>query len=121
MGCFRVACSWHKPSRCGSTSHCYDILALSKQLVRESAGDRRRLLTSIKPNQPSEKLWNCAVLHHDRNDAKPRVHAIAVKGYRDKGSDYFDRINSEGLKRHLVKRLENLGHRVKLEPITACA
>jgi len=41
--------------------------------------------------------------------------------YRDKGSDYFDRINSEGLKRHLIKRLENLGHRVKLEPITAGA
>jgi len=39
--------------------------------------------------------------------------------YRDKGSDYFDRINSEGLKRHLVKRLESLGHRVKLEPILA--
>ena len=41
--------------------------------------------------------------------------------YRDKGSDYFDRINSEGLKRHLVKRLESLGHRVKLEPIVGDA
>jgi transposase len=39
--------------------------------------------------------------------------------YRDKGSDYFDRINAEGLKRHLVKRLENLGLRVKLEPTSA--
>jgi transposase len=39
--------------------------------------------------------------------------------YRDKGSDYFDRINSEGLKRHLVKRLESLGHKVKLEPVLA--
>ena len=40
--------------------------------------------------------------------------------YRDRGSDYFDRINSEGLnlKRHLVKRLEGLGHKVKLEAAT---
>jgi transposase len=40
--------------------------------------------------------------------------------YQEMGSDYFDRINSEGLKRHLVKRLEGLGHKVRLEsPIPA--
>ena len=40
--------------------------------------------------------------------------------YREMGSDYFDRFNSEGLKRHLVKRLEGLGHKVRLEsPIPA--
>jgi imidazolonepropionase-like amidohydrolase len=30
--------------------------------------------------------------------------------------DYFDRINAEGLKRYLVKRLESLGQKVTLEP-----
>ena len=37
--------------------------------------------------------------------------------YRESGGDYFERINAEGLKRHLIKRLERLGHRVVLGPI----
>lgn len=36
--------------------------------------------------------------------------------YEDHGADYFDRINAEGLKRYLVKRLEHMGHRVVLTP-----
>jgi transposase len=36
--------------------------------------------------------------------------------YRDLGPDYFDKLNSESLKRNLVKRLEKLGHKVTLEP-----
>jgi hypothetical protein len=33
--------------------------------------------------------------------------------YEDLGGNYFDRIHSDGLKRHyLVKRLEQLGHKV---------
>jgi transposase len=36
--------------------------------------------------------------------------------YQDLGADYFDRINAEGLKRYLVKRLEGLGQKVTLEP-----
>ena len=36
--------------------------------------------------------------------------------YQDLGADYFDRIKAEGLKRHLVKRLESLGQKVTLEP-----
>ena len=35
--------------------------------------------------------------------------------YRDLGSDYFDRLNADGLKRYLVKRLEALGHKVTIE------
>jgi transposase len=38
--------------------------------------------------------------------------------YQDLGTDYFDRINAEGLKRYLVKRLEALGQKVTLEPAT---
>jgi len=39
--------------------------------------------------------------------------------YDDLGGNYFDRIHSDGLKRYLVKRLEQLGHKVTLEPIEA--
>jgi hypothetical protein len=34
-----------------------------------------------------------------------------------RGGDYFDRLRGERLTRHLVKRLESLGHRVALEPV----
>ena len=36
--------------------------------------------------------------------------------YQDLGAGYFDRLNAEGLKRYLVKRLESLGQKVTLEP-----
>ena len=36
--------------------------------------------------------------------------------YQDLGPDYFDRLNPEGLRRRLTKRLENLGFKVILEP-----
>ena len=36
--------------------------------------------------------------------------------YKDLGSDYFDRQEPERLKRYLVRRLERLGYRIKLEP-----
>ena len=39
--------------------------------------------------------------------------------YDDLGGNYFDRIHSDGLKRYLVKRLEQLGHKVTLEPMEA--
>lgn len=41
--------------------------------------------------------------------------------YHDLGNDYFDRLNSESLKRHLIKRLEKLGHKVTLEPLKEVA
>ena len=41
--------------------------------------------------------------------------------YQDPGADYFDRINAEGLKRHLVKRLESLGQKVTLQPSDSAA
>jgi transposase len=36
--------------------------------------------------------------------------------YCDLGGDYFNRLNSQHLQRHLVKRLENLGFQVTLQP-----
>jgi transposase len=37
--------------------------------------------------------------------------------YQDLGGDYFDRLHGDRLTKHLVKRLESLGHRVTLEPV----
>jgi hypothetical protein len=39
--------------------------------------------------------------------------------YHDLGSDYFDRLNADGLRRYLVRRLEALGHKVTLEAASA--
>lgn len=39
--------------------------------------------------------------------------------YEDLGSDYFDRVEPERLKRYLVKRLQGLGYEVKLEPMAS--
>ena len=42
-----------------------------------------------------------------------------IKGgrvYQELGGDYFDRLQGDRLARHLVRRLESLGHRVTLEP-----
>ena len=41
--------------------------------------------------------------------------------YRDLGPDYFDRINPAGLRRRLTKRLEGLGFKVTLEPLSQVA
>jgi len=41
--------------------------------------------------------------------------------YQDLGPDYFDRINPEGLRRRLTRRLEGLGFKVTLEPTTSIA
>jgi transposase len=39
------------------------------------------------------------------------------RNYEDLGGDYFDRIDSDGLKRYFARRLEKLGHKVTLVPI----
>jgi len=41
--------------------------------------------------------------------------------YRDLGPDYFDRLNPEGLRRRLTKRLEGLGFKVTVEPLAQVA
>jgi transposase len=37
--------------------------------------------------------------------------------YHDLGSNYFDQLNADGLKRYLVRRLQALGHKVTLEAV----
>jgi transposase len=41
--------------------------------------------------------------------------------YQDLGPDYFDRLNPEGLRRRLTKRLEGLGFKVTVEPLAQVA
>jgi transposase len=41
--------------------------------------------------------------------------------YQDLGPDYFDKLNPEGLRRRLTKRLEGLGFKVTLEPLAEAA
>ena len=41
--------------------------------------------------------------------------------YSHLGADYFDRLNPEGLRRRLTKRLEGLGFKVTLEPLAQVA
>jgi transposase len=58
------------------------------------------------------------------------AHSIAViiyhvlkykKPFFDLGADYFDKLNAAHIKRHHIKRLENLGFKVNLEPLTEAA
>jgi hypothetical protein len=55
------------------------------------------------------------------------AHTLIVIGYHlqknhsdydELGGNYFDRLHSDGLKRYLVRRLQQLGHKVTLEPET---
>jgi transposase len=39
--------------------------------------------------------------------------------YAELGADHFDRLDPQRLTRHLVRRLQRLGHKVTLEPIAA--
>jgi hypothetical protein len=41
--------------------------------------------------------------------------------YRDLGADYFDRLHPESVRRRLTRRLETLGYKVTLEPLTSAA
>ena len=51
------------------------------------------------------------------------VYHILSRGesYRELGGDYFDRLSPQTLQRRLVRRLENLGYKVSLEPLNKAA
>ena len=59
--------------------------------------------------QPAESTTLQLQLHSSATNQKKRC------DYRDLGGDYFDRLNADGLKRYLVRRLEALGHKVTIE------
>ena len=60
---------------------------------------------------------------HHRGSTQPCNHwlllAKSQRNYEDLGGDYFDRIDSDGLKRYFIRRLEKLGPKVTLVPIKA--
>jgi hypothetical protein len=41
--------------------------------------------------------------------------------YHELGADHFDKLNLTHIKRHHIRRLENLGFRVILEPLQKAA
>ncbi len=41
--------------------------------------------------------------------------------YRELGEDYFERLNQESIRNRLINRLENMGHKVTLEPLPQVA
>jgi transposase len=47
------------------------------------------------------------------------IYAVQKQGkaYEDLGADYYERTGRDRLTEHLVKRLESLGHKVRLEPV----
>ena len=42
-------------------------------------------------------------------------------GYKELGGDYFDQQHTEGIQRHLIRRLERLGLKVTVEPLAEAA
>lgn len=43
------------------------------------------------------------------------------RDYNELGADYFDRLNTDGLKRYLVRRLARLGYQATLQPLNRTA
>jgi transposase len=108
-----------------------------RQSGRTRAGNvwlRRALIqaawgASVKKGSYFKALYQRLAARKGRKRAIVAVaHALLVTGYlllwtgkkfEDLGADYFDRLNRERLTKRLVKRLEQLGHRVSLEPAAA--
>jgi transposase len=107
------------------------------QVAMESSGVYWKPVWNILEGQFTARTKNTYLSSQFRRLAARRgkkraiiavAHTLIVIGYHlqknqsnydDLGGNYFDRIHSDGLKRYLVKRLEQLGHKVTLEPIEA--
>jgi len=82
-------------------------------------------------NSYSNSLYHRIAARRGKKKAIVAVaHSIAViiyhvlkykKPFFDLGADYFDKLNAAHIKRHHVKRLESLGFKVNLEPLTEAA
>lgn len=81
-----------------------------------------------KDNYPAAQFRRLAARRGKKRAAIAVAHSILVIAYhmlrdgteyRELGGDYFDRRNQEQLQRSLVRRLEGLGLKVKLEPAAA--
>ena len=78
-----------------------------------------------KDNYLSAQFRRIARRRGKKRAAVAVAHSILVIAYHllrdgteyiELGGDYFDKLNKQQLERGLVKRLEQLGHKVVLEP-----
>ena len=113
----------------------------------ESAGKRRSgkshrgnrwikgLMTQIAWSASRTKGTYCASFYRRPVSRRGKKRALVALGnqllqvvwyilthqqsYQELGADYFERLHQEKLTRSLVRRLERLGHQVRLEPVAA--
>jgi transposase len=96
---------------------------------------RRVLVQAAWASTRAKKTYLAAQYHRLARRGKKRAliavaHTLIVtiyhmlsrgSTYQELGADYFDRLAGDRLKRHLIKRLESLGHKVVLEPVQSAA
>jgi hypothetical protein len=77
------------------------------------------LLLSSSPSTSSRRSSSAESIFRQQSPyfdtSSPTPDGLAARLHRS-GSNYFDRLHAEGLKRYLVTRLEGLGHSVTLQP-----
>ena len=102
---------------------------------RKGSKTLRRVLTQAAWAVSHTKKGSLRAFYHRRKARRGWPKAIVATGhkvlviafqvlknrtpYREAGGDYFDRLQPATTARKLVKRLEALGHRVQLSPMTA--
>jgi transposase len=109
---------------------------LSGRMRKGSVALRRCLsqaawaVSMTKNNYLSALYRRLAARRGSKRAAMGVAHALLViafhmlkrkENYRELGADHFDRINVHRIRRSLVRRLENLGHKVTLEPLAQTA
>jgi len=98
-----------------------DVTGYRRQSRFNNAGRRRPLYRTVTDSNTPADVVTCVCLRARRIVAV--AHTILViefhmlkhqQAYHDLGTDYFDRRNSDQLKRSLVRRLEGLGLKVTI-------
>jgi transposase len=87
-------------------------------------------ISMTKNNYLSALYRRLAARRGSKRAAMAVAHALLViafhmlkrkENYRELGADHFDRLHIHRIRRSLVRRLENLGHKVTLEPLPQTA
>ena len=134
--CFPVRHSWRRgPGLCSGNNES----AGKRKSGRTTKGNRwlREMLVQCawaashtKDTYLSAQFWRLAARRGQKRAAVAVGHTLLVilyhllrrrTTYQELGGDYFDRLGEERLTKGLVKRLERLGHKVKLEPASQTA
>jgi hypothetical protein len=130
---FQPLSSWPVGPRCVQASTKVPANVRAVQLVKGVQGSaawlvNARGLPRTKNTYLSSHFRRLAARRGKKRAVIAVAHTLIVIGYRlqknqsnydDLGGNYFDRIHSDGLKRYLVKRRQELGHQVTLEPMEA--